>query len=66
MEEKKKIKLIIPEGMYWPEGVPVPEIDAEEVTIRKMIIDEDGKPVEKTETVLLPKLPNKRGHTEET
>lgn len=62
MEEKKKIKLIIPEEMYWPEDVPVPEIDAEEVTIRKTIVGKDGRMVEKEETVLVPKLPNKHGH----
>lgn len=57
MDEKKRVPVIIPEGVPWPEGVPVPEIEVETVTIRKTAIDENGKIVETVSTVDMPVIP---------
>lgn len=47
---------ILPDGMTWPKEVPQPQIETVSVTIRKTKIDEDGKIIETTKTVDIPRI----------
>ena len=47
---------ILPDGMTWPKEVPQPQIETVSVSIRKTKISEDGKIIETTKTVDIPKI----------
>lgn len=47
---------ILPDGMTWPKEVPQPQIETVSVSIRKTKIGEDGKIIETTKTVDIPKI----------
>lgn len=47
---------ILPDGMIWPKEVPQPQIETVSVAIRKTKIGEDGKIIETTKTVDIPKI----------
>ena len=59
MCDTKKVPIIIPEGMSWPDDLPIPEIEVVETTIRKTKIGKDGTIQETVKTVDLPVIPNK-------
>ena len=67
MSEKKKIPVIIPDGIPWPSDMPVPEIEVTRVSIRKTKIGKDGKTEETTSTADMPVIPNgeENGNREE-
>lgn len=54
IEDKKKVKLKLPDGISLPEGVEPPEIEVSEVTIRKTMIGDDGKSYEVEEKIEFP------------
>lgn len=58
MDNKKKLDLILPEGMTLPEGVELPTIETETATIRKTIVGKDGKIVEVEQAIEVPVIPN--------
>ena len=47
---------ILPDGMTWPKEVPQLQIETVSVSIRKTKIGEDGKIIETTKTVDIPKI----------
>lgn len=47
---------ILPNGMTWPKEIPQPQIETVSVSIRKTKIGEDGKIIETTKTVDIPKI----------
>lgn len=47
---------ILPDGMTWPKEVPQPQIETVSVSIRKTKIGEDGKIIETTKTVDIPRI----------
>lgn len=56
MNKTNKTEPILPEGMTWPKEVPQPQIETVSVSIRKTKIGEDGKIIETTKTVDIPKI----------
>ena len=54
MNEQKKFKLKLPEGIELPSGVDMPEIVVGEATLRKTILDENGNLVEVEEMIDIP------------
>ncbi len=56
MNKINKTAPILPEGMTWPKEVPQPQIETVSVSIRKTKIGEDGKIIETTKTVDIPKI----------
>lgn len=56
MNKTNKTAPILPEGMTWPKEVPQPQIETVSVSIRKTKIGEDGKIIETTKTVDIPKI----------
>lgn len=56
MNKTNKTAPILPEGMTWPKEVPQPQIETVSVSIRKTKIGEDGKIIETTKTVDVPKI----------
>lgn len=56
MNKTNKTTPILPEGMTWPKEVPQPQIETVSVSIRKTKIGEDGKIIETTKTVDIPKI----------
>ncbi len=56
MNKTNKTAPILPEGMTWPKEVPQPQIETVSVSIRKTKIGDDGKIIETTKTVDIPKI----------
>lgn len=56
MNKTNKTAPTLPEGMTWPKEVPQPQIETVSVSIRKTKIGEDGKIIETTKTVDIPKI----------
>ena len=56
MNKTNKTAPILPEGMTWPKEVPQPQIETVSVSIRKTKIGEDGRIIETTKTVDIPKI----------
>ena len=58
MSDRKKIPIEIPEGISWPEDVPIPEIEVVTTVMRKTVLDENGNLVEIETEVELPVIPD--------
>ncbi len=56
MNKTNKTASVLPEGMTWPKEVPQPQIETVSASIRKTIIGEDGKIIETTKVVDIPKI----------
>ena len=56
MNKTNKTAPILPEGMTWPKEVPQPQTETVSVSIQKTKIGEDGKIIETTKTVDIPKI----------
>lgn len=56
MTEPKKIKLELPKGMKLPENCALPEIEILAASIRRTIIQDDGKMVEVEQKIDFPKI----------
>lgn len=56
MEEKRKYKIELPEGISLPEGCKLPEIETGEGHLKRTVIREDGTMVEKEETIIMPRI----------
>ena len=54
MSEVKKVKLELPDDMVLPEGCELPEIELSSATLRRTIIQDDGKMIEIDETIEVP------------
>ena len=54
MSEIKKMKLELPEGMVLPEGCELPEIELAPATLKRTVIQDDGKIVVIEETIDVP------------
>lgn len=54
MSEVKKIKLELPDDMVLPEGCELPEIELASATLKRTIIQDDGRMVEIDETIEVP------------
>ena len=54
MSEVKKIKLKLPEGMVLPEGYELPEIEVESASLRRTVVQDDGKMIEIDEQIEIP------------
>lgn len=54
MSEIKKVKLELPDDIVIPSGCKLPEVEIVSATLRKTVIQDDGKMIEVDETIELP------------
>lgn len=54
MSEIKKVKLELPDDIVIPSGCELPEVEIVSATLRKTVIQDDGKMIEVDETIELP------------
>lgn len=54
MSEIKKVKLELPDDIVIPSGCELPEVEIISATLRKTVIQDDGKMIEVDETIELP------------
>lgn len=54
MSGKKRIPIIIPEGLSWPDDKPLPEIEVQDCMLRKVKRTDDGRLFEEETIVPIP------------
>lgn len=60
MNKANQTTPILPDGITWPKEVPQPQVETVSVSIRKTKIGKDGRIIETTKVVDIPKIKERK------